>query len=228
MNKFFRKLNIIAYSIIIAIILLYMIGTAFTEPNIISIPLAVLFTYLAISLIFGREKPTILFTKTRWGAHIPSREKGNAGFDIYGLAPHNGTGTRDCIILKPHETKLIPTGIASIIPEGYYIQIEERGSSGSKGIKYSAGVIDSNYRGEWFLATTNTNDKPVIFYNECWKVNIDKPEYRDCILYPLSKAIFQGVIHSTHDYIGSKQISNHTFKKYKTTRGEGKLGSSGK
>ncbi|WP_308698860.1 hypothetical protein [uncultured Thomasclavelia sp.] len=230
MDKILNILSMVIYSIVIALILLFEVCTAITDPNVVSVSIAMIIVYLVISLIIrtiiNYKKTTILFTRTKLGAKIPTREKGNAGFDIYGLIPTENNS--HCIIVKPHETKLIPTGIASVIPEGYYIQIEERGSTGSEGIKYSAGVIDSSYRGEWFLATTNTNDKPVIFYDKSWENNIDKHEYRDCILYPLSNAIFQGVIHNTHDYIKTKQISNHTFKKYKTARGEGKLGSSGK
>lgn len=226
MNKILKILDVIVYYIFALFMFLVLIGTAITDTNIVSVTIVAMIIYIIISQIFGHKKPTILFTKTRKDAHIPSREKGNAGFDIYGVTPFNEHS--NCIILKPHETKLIPTGIASVIPEGYYIQIQERGSSGSKGIKFSAGVIDSSYRGEWFLATTNTNDKPVIFYDKYWEGNVDKPEYRDCILYTLSKAIFQGVIHNTHDYIDSKFIGQSKFKKYKTARGEGKLGSSGK
>ena len=98
----------------------------------------------------------IYFAKIREDAIIPTREEYNAGLDIYPCFDE------DYMIINPGETKLVPTGIASAIPINYYIQIHERGSSGSKGIKYSAGVIDSSYRGEWFLATTNANTKPIL------------------------------------------------------------------
>lgn len=177
----------------------------------------------------------ILFCKTRDEAKIPSRKIGNAGFDIYGLLPEDNTN--GYVTILPHETIMLPTGIKSVIPENYYIQIQERGSTGHKGIKYSAGVIDSNYRGEWFLGITNVNDKCVVFYEDTEKyasasiahsVMSDKYGEGNYILYPLSKAIFQGVLHKTHDSITAKEVDIKKFDKYETDRGDGKLGSSGK
>jgi len=98
----------------------------------------------------------IKFAKCNKNAKIPTRSKGNAGFDIYVVPDED---ENKCYVIRPNETKLLPTGLKSIIEEGYYVQIQERGSTGSKGIKYGAGVIDSSYRGEWFLAVTNTNNK---------------------------------------------------------------------
>ena len=92
----------------------------------------------------------IKFAKTRDGAVIPSKLEENAGYDIYACFDE------DYITIAPHETKLIPTGIASALDTDCYFQIEERGSTGSKGIKKSAGVIDSGFRGEWKIAITNS------------------------------------------------------------------------
>lgn len=102
----------------------------------------------------------IIFAKVKENAIIPSKEDENAGFDIY--ACWNGVEKKDKII-KPHTTKLIPTGIACALPINYYFQVEERGSTGSKGIKKSAGVVDSGYRGEIFVAISNVNDRYLIF-----------------------------------------------------------------
>lgn len=171
------------------------------------------------------ELKSIYFAKVKENAVIPSKEKENAGFDIYPCFDE------EYIIIRPGETVLVPTGIASVIPEGYYIQIQERGSSGGKGIKYSAGVIDSGYRGEWFLATSNVNLKPVIIL----KRNIEDFDYlskqiikEGYIVYPYSKALFQGIIHSVHNEFNTQQISLDELKMFSSDRGEGKLGSSGK
>lgn len=103
---------------------------------------------------------TIKFAKVKENAIIPSKNAENAGYDIYGIF---GDENDDNRILSPHTTKLIPTGIACALPQKYYFQVEERGSTGSKGIKKSAGVIDSGYRGEIFIAITNSTDKFLIF-----------------------------------------------------------------
>lgn len=108
----------------------------------------------------GEKELEIIFAKVKENAIIPSKEDENAGFDIY--ACWDGVEKKDKII-EPHTTKLIPTGIACALPINYYFQVEERGSTGSKGIKKSAGVVDSGYRGEIFVAISNVNDRYLIF-----------------------------------------------------------------
>ena len=98
----------------------------------------------------------LVFAKVRHDVIIPSKDDENAGYDIY------ANFEEDYLIIQPHKTTLIPTGIASAVSDKYYLQVHERGSTGSKGIKYSAGVIDSSYRGEIFIALTNTNSVEVI------------------------------------------------------------------
>lgn len=167
----------------------------------------------------------IYFAKVKSEAKIPEKEVWNAGFDIYPCFDER------YVIIPPHKTVLIPTGIASALPTDYYIQIQERGSSGSKGIKYSAGVIDSSYRGEWFLATTNTNDRPVLIS----KLDMDELPVvaRGCleksyIVYPYTKALFQGIVHKVHNELETSEITYEELKDIPSKRGVGKLGSSGK
>ncbi|WP_250278863.1 dUTP diphosphatase [[Clostridium] colinum] len=167
----------------------------------------------------------IYFAKIREEAIIPTREEYNAGLDIYPCFDE------EYMIINPGETKLVPTGIASAIPINYYIQIHERGSSGSKGIKYSAGVIDSSYRGEWFLATTNANKKPLLIT----KINIEELDENikniiknAYIIYPYDKALFQGVVHCVHNELERCEITYEDVLKIPSKRGSGKLGSSGK
>ena len=102
----------------------------------------------------------IKFAKVKENAIIPSKKLENAGYDVYGVFEGNNDENR---IVKPHQTKLIPTGIACALPSKYYFQVEERGSTGSKGIKKSAGVVDSGYRGEIFIAITNSTDNYLVF-----------------------------------------------------------------
>lgn len=167
----------------------------------------------------------IYFAKVRPDARIPEREIWNAGVDIYPCFDE------EYMIIPPHSTRLVPTGIASAIPVDYYIQIYERGSSGSKGIKYSAGVIDSSYRGEWFLATTNANNKPILIT----KLDLDTLDatVREIIenayiIYPYSKALFQGVVHSVNNHLERCEISLEKLQAIPSQRGSGNLGSSGK
>src|SRR5574344_1522646 len=159
----------------------------------------------------------IKFAKTRPDAIIPTREEGNAGFDIYACFDENN------LVINPLETKLIPTGIASACDNGFYFQAEERGSTGSKGIKKSAGVIDSSYRGEIFIAITNCHSKPLLISKETDTSALTD----DYIVYPYSKAIAQLILHE----VINTDVEEYTYEELKTipsNRGCGMLGSTGK
>ena len=146
----------------------------------------------------------IVFAKVKENAQIPARDSWNAGFDIYPCFEE------ESFIIEPHTTALVPTGIASAVPENYYIQIQERGSTGSKGIKYSAGVIDSSYRGEWFLATTNTNNKPILITKmdiASLPENVKELIEKAYIVYPYTKALFQGIVHCVHNELSVEEIT---------------------
>lgn len=193
------------------------------------------------------KEPEIIFAKVKDSAIIPSKEEENAGFDIY--ACWDGVDMKDRII-QPLTTKLIPTGIACALPTEYYFQVEERGSTGSKGIKKSAGVVDSGYRGEIFIAISNVNDKPVIFGDKDEYLKIAQSEFEELakdnkielteedknaiiddisasIFYPETKAIAQLVLHKV-DNLPVKEISYDELKNIPSKRGTGALGSSGK
>lgn len=156
----------------------------------------------------------LFFAKVKEGAIIPSKSEENAGYDIYACVNED-------VLLHPHETKLIPTGIAACVSKDYYLQVQERGSTGSKGIKYGAGVIDSGYRGEIFIAITNANDKPLCLTNH--------PESicDNWIAYPLTKAIAQLIVHVVPK-MEVKEISYEELQAIPSERGSGALGSSNK
>ena len=161
---------------------------------------------------------TILFAKVRTGARVPSREYPNAGFDVYACFDE------DYIVIEPHESKLIPTGIASAFSEDYVAILKERGSTGSKGMGERAGVVDANYRGEWFACITNHNEVPLVIS----KNNIVLPlQYRHGIVYPYTKAICQALFIKV-PYKQVKEVSLEELHSFSTERGTGCLGSSNK
>lgn len=160
----------------------------------------------------------IKFAKCRTGAKIPSRSEGSAGLDVYACF------TEDYIIIEPHETKLIPTGIKSAIDPGYFILLEERGSTGSKGIKRSAGVIDANFRGEWWVCIYNGGDKPICIHKEGKNPAVVKGEN---IYYPYEKAIAQALVLPTPE-IDVEEWTEEEVEAVPSLRGAGQLGSSGK
>ena len=97
----------------------------------------------------------VKFARVRPTAVIPTKRDEDAGFDIY------ADFEDDFIIIDPHTTTLIPTGIASACDADYCFILKERGSTGSKGIAQRCGVIDSGYRNEWFVPITNTTNKKI-------------------------------------------------------------------
>lgn len=170
------------------------------------------------------KENSLYFAKVNPKAIIPSKKDEDAGYDIYACVDGD-------ITIEPHTTKLIPTGIAAAVSEGYYLQVQERGSTGSKGIKYGAGVIDSGYRGEIFIAITNTNDHPLVFFDDKRRSQelpvVDMPKDPESILYPLSKAIAQLIVHIVPK-MEVEEISYEELQNIASDRGTGALGSSNK
>ncbi|MFC1858768.1 dUTP diphosphatase [Thermodesulfobacteriota bacterium] len=69
----------------------------------------------------------------------------------------------DETVIEPGEIRLIPTGFAIAIPEGYEAQIRPRSGLAVKhgiGIINSPGTIDADYRGEVKIAVINLGKKP--------------------------------------------------------------------
>lgn len=164
----------------------------------------------------------LLFAKVREGATIPTKNEENAGRDIYACF------NDDYIVIPSLHTTLIPTGIATVFTSEYYAQIKERGSTGSKGIKVGAGVIDSGFRGEWFIAITNCNSVDLVIAKES-ALNKINEQYngQEYILYPYEKAIAQFVMIEVPKFV-EKEVSLEELQSIRSERGLGALGSSGK
>lgn len=160
----------------------------------------------------------IYFAKLNDSAIIPSKREEDGAFDIYACFEE------DYVLIKPHETKMIPTGLASVFSSDYVAILKERGSTGTKGIGQRAGVVDSGYRGEWFVPLTNHNDKPLIIYkNESDLIAVED----DYIMYPYLKAICQCIMVEVPK-LSIKEISKEDLLSFKSERGDGALGSSNK
>lgn len=69
-----------------------------------------------------------------------------AGIDIF---------TNESYTLQPGEVHAFSTGLAAEFPKGYVALIWDRSGLGSRGIHRLAGVIDSDYRGEWKIVLIN-------------------------------------------------------------------------
>ncbi|MCR5144244.1 MAG: dUTP diphosphatase [Lachnospiraceae bacterium] len=88
-------------------------------------------------------------------AKLPERGSDMAaGYDLF-------ADITEDIIIDPHTTAMVGTGIAVAIPEGYFGGIFARsGLSSKEGLRPAncTGVVDADYRGEVKVALHNDSD----------------------------------------------------------------------
>lgn len=160
----------------------------------------------------------LYFAKLREGAVIPSKRVEDAGYDIYACFDE------DYILIEPLHTVRVATGLVSAFSADYYLQLQERGSTGTKGIAQRCGVIDSGFRNEWFIPMTNVNDKPVVIAKKHVAAQF---EGQDVIVYPYEKAICQALLLPVPK-TEVVELTAEEVQAMESLRGMGELGSSGK
>lgn len=164
---------------------------------------------------------TIKFAKVRPTAKIPTKRPEDAGYDIY------ADFEEDYIGINPHETVMIPTGLASACDPEYYFELKERGSTGTKGLAQRCGVIDSGYRNEWFVPLTNTTDHLIVISKSEEVQEFCEGCDSVVTIYPYDKAICQVVLRRVPT-AEVEEVTYDELKEIKSERGLGALGSSGK
>ena len=95
------------------------------------------------------------------------KRRENAVIPTYGSAEAAGADLYACleetIVIAPGETVFVPTGLAMEVPKGCAGLVFARSSLGAKrGLAPAnkVGVIDSDYRGEFFVALHNHGKLP--------------------------------------------------------------------
>ena len=182
--------------------------------------------------------PEVFYAKVKEHAVAPSKREEDAGFDLYACV--DGTEEKQIkkgeivydnrreglvieILCPAFKTTLVPTGIATALPKTHFLDAKhERGSTGKVSMSVLAGVVDSGYRGEIFIAMTPLH-KDVIITNQV----TDVEENDTHILYPYSKAIAQATI----EIVPKTRLTELSFEdlqKIESERGDTKLGQSGK
>ena len=90
-------------------------------------------------------------------AKLPTRgSAAAAGYDLYAAIPEG-------IIIPPHSTEKVGTGLSIKLPLGTFGAIFARsGLATKKGLRPAncVGVCDSDYRGEYIVAIHNDSDSP--------------------------------------------------------------------
>ena len=100
----------------------------------------------------------VQWKKLHPAAVVPTYETpGAAGMDLRSV--EDG-------ILKPGERKLVPTGLALAIPEGFEMQVRPRSGLALKSgitVVNAPGTVDSDYRGAVGVILLNTSDVTFIY-----------------------------------------------------------------
>ena len=133
-------------------------------------------------------------------AKLPDRGSAlAAGYDLF-------ADVTEEVKVLPHETKMIGTGLAMEIPEGYFGGIFARsGLSAKEGLRPAncVGVVDSDYRGEIKVALHNDGEQA--------RVITPAEKIAQLVVVPFLSVDFN-------------EVSNLSD----TARGEGGFGSTGK
>ena len=131
---------------------------------------------------------------------LPSYETlGSSGMDLLAYIKRN-------IIIYPGKVKIIPTGIALVIPKNFEIQIRPRSGLAIKkniSVLNTPGTIDSDYRGEIKIILINLSKESFVVKSG--------DRIAQMILCPVAK-------------IKLKEVKNLP----KTSRGKAGFGSTGK
>lgn len=119
------------------------------------------------------------YAKLRPDAVSPEYKTGGAsGFDLACV---------DSVVLRPGETKAIPTGLTFEVPEKFELQVRPRsGLSLKTNLMVVLGTVDSDYRGEvkiicrnigkdiiGFDAGTRLAQGVVVPVRQCWLEEVD-------------------------------------------------------
>ena len=171
-------------------------------------------------ILYKGDVMKIFFAKTKPTAKIPDKRKEDAGFDLFACFDE------PFLKFAPFEVKLVPTGIATAFDENYYMQIEERSSTGKINLKKNAGVVDSGYRGEIMIELFNANPCP-LYISKLPKEELSTFEQEPYVFHNYDKAIAQAVLHKIPEAEIS-EISYDELKKIPSQRGEKGFGSTDK
>lgn len=163
-------------------------------------------------------------------AVIPTKRDEDAAYDLYACF------VEDFVLIDTLENDLIPTGIASVMHHTKQGTICERGKTGKSNMGIGAGLIDSGYRGEWFVMIRNYNDRPLVLskipLEEVLRkieeyYHLDSITEDQIVYFNVEKAIAQVKIQDV-PRMQVEVITKEEMMKYDSERGAGKIGDSGK
>ena len=168
---------------------------------------------------------------TKEGVEVPTKSREDLGFDV------KAHFDEDEMVFKPFETKLVPTGLYTAVDENWGLIAKEKGSTGKLAMRCGAGVIDSGYRGEIFIALTNDNPHYLVITKDdnltsptMGKITVQHPSNpnlateKEAMFYPYKKGICQLIVVRNPE-VKSNVLSIEELQQIPSKRGTGKLGS---
>ena len=186
--------------------------------------------------MFMKRKPILIWCPLKKEAKVPTKRPNDAGYDIYAMSDKP-------ILLYPHGVYTFSTGLATKIPDGYWMCVKERSSTGLLNLSVRSGVIDSNYIGEWKIIISNLCAHVCYVFNTKYKHSKKLTKEELNALFPditnfdassvyisyniAEKAIAQGVL-MILPAVETTILSKEEFASIHTDRGGGWNGSSGK
>lgn len=106
--------------------------------------------------------PVVLVKRLDPNAVLPEpKTDGAAGMDLAACLPRHEHA--ETVTLAPGDIAKIPLGFAVAIPEGYEGQVRPRSGLSTKHgvtVPNAPGTVDSDYRGEMFVALINLGREP--------------------------------------------------------------------
>ena len=103
----------------------------------------------------------LLSIKLQWKKLTPTAKgpqkahSEDAAWDLYADCP------TEPIILLPGDTRIVPTGLAIMPPEGWSCSIRGRSGMNSKGKLVILGLVDSFYTGPWGVVLHNASSEKI-------------------------------------------------------------------
>ncbi len=106
---------------------------------------------------WDKKSVTVKFKKITPDAELPIRGTfGSAGYDIT-------ASLNEDVTIQPGETVKIPTGFSTSFRSDYVALVYSRSGLATKNglvVAQGTAVIDSDYRGEWFIPLYNQSKEP--------------------------------------------------------------------
>jgi len=111
-----------------------------------------------------KVNPKVL--KTNDKAIIPTKNKADSGYDLYGIY------NEKVLVHRPHEVMIFSTGIKVAFNPYYTCLFRERGSTAIRNMQVRAGVVEGNFRGEYKIILSNGNEYlDILYVSEDYTIN---------------------------------------------------------